>query len=115
MSMTEARDFLPVEGVEWKEPWGPVDDAQARHAETELTREICATHVLAGCNVVALARRCDNDDWLFGIIHPQGRFAVVHLTYQRETLPQWPVTQLFADWDELERLCLLPDAVDDTV
>ena len=90
--------------VEWLIPWHPLeggtpDDGTVR----ELRREMCRGHVLHGVPVRPVARRQDCDDVLFELLDGTGRLAVVHLTYARETDPQWPETTLFDRWQDFER------------
>lgn len=63
--------------VEWLDPWMPAVPGM----EKELEREVGPGHVLFGkpCDVVA--RRIDNDDVLFRISGPGGKYAVVRLTW----------------------------------
>jgi hypothetical protein len=83
-------------------PWLDIrDDAQAaRQLENELSREIPRRHMLAGISPTAIARREDRDDAMFDL--GDGRFAVVHLTWQRETDPQWPSTRIYNSWAAAE-------------
>ena len=98
--------------IVWREPWEPSTADSATHAEAELRRELCPGHVLFGCPARALGQRRDRDDVLFGIVHPRARYAVVHLTFQREPCSKWPSAKLFATLEEVVQLCLLPDAED---
>jgi hypothetical protein len=67
--------------------------------QSELHAELCASHPLFRLSVVALARRLDRDDVLFGFA--DGRIAEVHLTWSRkqELDPRWPMTTIFAPGD----------------
>jgi hypothetical protein len=78
------------------EPWHRCDDPRF---EEELRREICSSHVLHGVAATIIARRQDRDDFLFEL--PDGRFAIVHLTWARESDPRWPATEVFDSIDEL--------------
>ena len=100
--------------IAWRGPWESSAPDSASHSEAELQRELCPGHVLFGCQARALGHRRDCDDVLFGIVHPSARYAVVHLTFQRETRPEWPSTKLFATLEEFVQLRLLPDAEDYT-
>jgi hypothetical protein len=73
-------------------PWVPVTGSALRD---ELIRELCPDHVLHGVAVTPLARRGTRDDVLFQLDDGTGRVAVVHLTWSRETSPEWPWTTLF--------------------
>jgi hypothetical protein len=48
---------------------------------------------------------------LFLVEEDQASFAVVHLTWRcnEEPDPQWPWTELFCNWDELQERRLMPD------
>ena len=77
------------------EPWFPVTGEGPALVE-ELRREISPEHVLAGWDVIAVARRHDCDDVLFASDHG---LAVVHLAYAgREKRAQFPETQLYESW-----------------
>jgi hypothetical protein len=83
--------------IVWLEPWMPIEQPEAREAmRSELRSELCPSHPLFGLPVVALARRCDQDDVLFELA--DGRVAEVHLTWSRkqETDPRWPRATIFA-------------------
>jgi hypothetical protein len=96
--------------IEWRRPWLPVSPDFASKAEAELLREVCAGHVLYGCPVKAIGHRQDCDDVLFYLGETSPEFAVVHLTYQPETLPQWPGTTLFDSLEAWINQCMAPDA-----
>jgi hypothetical protein len=81
--------------IQWREPWLPASPEQASQAEAELPRELCAGHVLFGRSVTAIGVGQDCDDVLFYLGESAPSFAVVHLTFQRETQPRWPDTELF--------------------
>ena len=66
----------------------------------ELNREICKEHVLYKIPCCALGRRTDRDDFLFQIESDKGSFAIVHLTWQKETNSTWPTTELFNKFEE---------------
>ena len=82
--------------VQFLEPW--YEDSSAALAE-ELRLEAPPGHVLHGVSVSTRARRQDQDDVLFELMDGTARFAVVHLTYSRESDPRWPRTRLFANAD----------------
>jgi hypothetical protein len=94
--------------IEWREPWGPIPPNTGR--EIELQREMCAGHVLFGRSVIAVAARNDCDDVLFYLGESAPSFAVVHLTYRRETQPEWPHTELFDSLSEWIQKRMIPDA-----
>lgn len=89
-------DLLPEElSIPWRKPW-VCDPSRLQSAEEELRRECNDGHVLHGVKATPVAYRCDCDDCLFRLQHPTYRYAVVHLTYNIETSPLWPKTELFA-------------------
>lgn len=83
-----------LNGVEWLEPWRPVDAKLRETAERELGRELVRGHPLHGreCRCVAAG---DVDDVLF-IVDGEA-LAIVHLTWSRERDPRWPSTRLLPD------------------
>ena len=56
-------------------------------------------HAMRSQNPRAVARRLDSDDVLFAV--PDDRLAIVHLTYNKETKPDWPHFVFIDDWDDL--------------
>ena len=96
--------------IQWRKPWeiGPSDYAPV--AESELQHEICAGHVLFGRSVAAIGCRLGDDDILFYLGDTPPRFAVVHLTYQRETRTDWPHTSLYDSLDDWMQRRMIPDA-----
>jgi len=98
--------------IQWRRPWLPVSPEFASSAEAELHRDVCRGHVLYDRPVKAIGHRQDRDDVLFYIGETPPRFAVVHLTYQRETVPQWPSTAVFDSLEAWITQRLVPDADD---
>lgn len=98
--------------IQWREPWHAIAPDYAAIAEAEIHREMCAGHILFGRSVTAIGYRQDCDDVLFYLGEVVPRFAVVHLSYQRETRPEWPSTKLFDTLIEWVEQCLIPDADD---
>jgi hypothetical protein len=97
-----------LDDIEWLEPWIGVEDRARESTERELTRELAAGHVLFGRKARAVGRRQDQDDVLFALDGPR-QFAVVHLTYARETRPEFPHTLVFESIQEFVEGCMLPD------
>lgn len=95
----------------WLEPWSAVEERHRAALERELQRELIAGHVLFGREARAVGRRKDRDDVLFALFAAGGpsELAVVHLTYARETTPDWPHTMLFASAAEFVAGCMRPD------
>lgn len=96
--------------IQWREPWHAIDRDYAAKAEAEIHREICRGHVLFGRSVVAVGYRQDCDDVLFYLGETAPSFAVVHLSYQRETRPEWPSTTLYDTLTAWVEQRLIPDA-----
>ena len=94
--------------IEWRHPWVPIDDRAA--AERELKREAPHGHILFGRSPIAIGRRVDCDDFLFYLNEDPARFAVVHLTYNIETDPNWPAAEIFNSIDEWIENRMIPDA-----
>jgi hypothetical protein len=98
--------------IEWRTPWGSLAVDRALKAEIELQREMSVGHVLFGRTVKAIGTRQDCDDVLFYLGERAPRFAVVHLTYNRETRPEWPSTELFESLTDWVQNRMIPDAED---
>ena len=96
--------------LQWREPWQPISSHYASNAEAELHREMCAGHVLFGRSLTAFGNRIDCDDILFYLGDTSPQFAVVHLTFQRESDPKWPHTVLYDSLGACLEQCMIPDA-----
>jgi hypothetical protein len=81
------------------EPWRPVEKEKSEQFVAELRREMCPGHALYGLAVSTVAQRDDRDDFLFSLDDGSSRIAVVHLTFQKETSPEWPSTVI---WPNVE-------------
>ena len=101
--------FDPAQ-IPWRPPWQPIPPDQGAWAAAALQREMSAGHGLFGRTVQAIGRRQDCDDLLFFLGESGPRFAVVHLTYARETRPEWPITKLFDTLEAWIEQCMIPDA-----
>jgi hypothetical protein len=77
--------------------WFSPSPESARQFEHELQRELCPQHILYNIPARAIARKDRRDDFLFKI--PDNCFAQVHLTWQQETNPFWPSTELFSSFE----------------
>ncbi len=98
--------------VQWRPPWWPVSSEHEAGTVAELHREMCSGHPLFGRSVQAVGRRQDCDDVLFYLGETVPQFAVVHLTYARETRPEWPEMKLFDTLEAWVQECMIPDAQD---
>jgi hypothetical protein len=92
--------------------WSATSAEEAVHAEKELQREMCPGHVLFDRPITAVGCRRGCDDFLFYLGETAPRFAVVHLTYRKETRSEWPWTTLFDSLDAWIERCLIPDSED---
>jgi len=98
--------------IQWRVPWWPVPAEEDTRTIAELHREMPAGHVLSGRSVQTVGRRQDCDDVLFYLGESAPQFAVVHLTYARETKPEWPSTSLYDSLQSWIEHCMIPDAED---
>ena len=60
----------------------------------ELRRELSRGHVLSGSQVAALAQNPESDDVLF-LVEGSNTLAEVHLTWSKESDPDWPMTTVY--------------------
>ena len=101
------------DGIKFLAPWRIIEDSpetrdHARHLAARLQSELPEKHVLHGLRVRAVATRVDQDDVLFEIEDGHMPLAVVHMTWRKETDPQWPRTKLFQSWGDWVREEMLP-------
>ncbi|MFB7155629.1 hypothetical protein [Lysinibacillus sp. NPDC056232] len=85
------------------DPWWLISKSMSESFNEELEKELSPKHILFGKEAVAVARREDKDDVIFWIKKPN-KYAVVHLTYSKETSSEFPITSLFT-LSELEEYC----------
>ncbi|MDD1505264.1 hypothetical protein PVA17_21325 [Lysinibacillus sp. CNPSo 3705] len=85
------------------DPWWLISTSMSESLTKELEKELSQKHILYGKEAVAMARREDNDDVIFWI-KKLNKYAVVHLTYSKETSNDFPMTLLFT-LSELEEYC----------
>jgi hypothetical protein len=83
--------------IVFPEPWEQV--AADNNLLAVLQTELGPGHILYGKDLVAIARRGDNDDVLFELKGGEFRYAIVHLTWagRPEPDPRWPGTRLSND------------------
>ena len=95
---------LEPPALTWIEPWHPIDAKQGVELAQELQREIGSLeHLLFGRSAIAVGARRDLDDFLFYLGPTPPSFALVHLTWARESRREWPHAELFEtaqDWIE---------------
>ena len=92
---------------EWLDPWRRLTHQEAKGLENELKRELSRGHVLRGKSVRALASH--PDDVLFEVLGSPTRYAEVHLTWNRETRPEWPFTVFYSTLEEWRTASMIPD------
>jgi hypothetical protein len=68
-----------------------------------LSSEPFPKHVLYGLTARAVTARIDRDDVLFEIEGADKAFAIVHLTWRKESDPRRPTTRFFASWEQWVR------------
>ncbi len=78
-----------------EEPWWIITKGMSDSLNAELQKKLSSGHVLYGKEAVAVARREDNDDVVYWV-EELNKYAVVHLTYSKESLSKFPVTKLFS-------------------
>ena len=101
------KDWAPLTDQDFYIEWGRMHNELgsgeeiAHTLERELARETIPGHPLHDKESTAIGclRRCPND-FLFSIDDGSGAFAWVHLTWHRESDPQFPKCKLYADWNE---------------
>ena len=94
--------------MEYLEPWEEYSK-NSISAEMELKRELCEHHILYGVKAKAVAHRCDCDDVLFKLSEFTHEYAVVHLTFSKESNPEYPSTELFKNIESWSESCMIPD------
>ncbi|KAB8172242.1 hypothetical protein [Microbispora catharanthi] len=77
------------------------DQEQRRKLEAELVTE-CGSdkHPMFGQRVEAVARCGTCDDVLLKLVDQPG-WAIVHLTWRRETNPSWPSCEVMESWSSV--------------
>ncbi len=91
--------FEYLKDVDWPHPWIRIDDDGLAK---ELQRELCLGHPLYGCKCQAVAYSEEPnqyDDVIFLTNHPEYPIAFVHLTWKKETSPDFPFTFGYKTWD----------------
>jgi hypothetical protein len=90
----------------WPQTWD-VDPSpeRCRVILAELQRELPNRHMLIGRSLTIRAIDKRNADWIACSLE-DGRAALIHLTWNKETDPTWPWTLIF---DDLEGLKKNPD------
>jgi hypothetical protein len=106
--VAEASVAVPKD-LEVLSPWQIISDStNAEHLVRELSSELSPQHPLHGLKTTAVAKRIDRDDVLFAVDGGSAALAVVHLTWRMESDPRWPITRLFASWEDWVHNEMLP-------
>ena len=87
--------------IDWPADWQALHYDDIPKITRELNREVGKQHVLYKQAACALGRRSNTDDYLFQIETNDCQFAAVHLTWNKESKPDWPHAELYAhlqDW-----------------
>lgn len=79
-------------------PWQKTDNGE--FFEAELKREMSFFHPLKRKKVKVIGIRTDRDDVLFKLMDGSDRYAVVHLTYNKERSRKFPSTRFYKSWAE---------------
>lgn len=72
------------------DPWWMISKSMSESLNGELEKELSPKHILYGKETVAVARREDKDDVIYWI-NKLNKYAVVHLTYSKETSSKFPL------------------------
>ena len=89
------------------EPWQPTDNPS--FYETELKKEVSFFHPLYWKRVRTVAIRTDCDDVIFEVPNGRSKYAVVHLTWRKESSRKFPTTHFYKDWQDIYTNRLLED------
>lgn len=89
------------------EPWQTTGDAA--FYETALKKEVSFFHPLNWKKVRAIAHRTDCDDVLFEVLTGKRKYAVVHLTWRKESSRKFPITKFYKDWQDVYVNCIAED------
>ncbi len=100
--------------MNYLEPWEKYHESDS-YLVKELRREVCNKHILFSVDAQAIARRCDCDDVLFKLSNFTHQYAVVHLTYSRESDSTFPITELYVDLEDWIKNRMIPDNQDYTI
>lgn len=86
--------------------WRDIEGDEATALQAELKRELCPDHPLYGQHAEPWLISWPGKDVAFTL--SDGRVALVHLTHNRETCPDYPFFKVFASKAEaLPRIALL--------
>jgi hypothetical protein len=86
--------------LDWPDRWVAIHYDDVGKFSRELLREMPSDHRLYGLPFCVMGRREDRDDFLFQIQDADYKFAHVHLTWAKESDPQWPWTTLYKTFED---------------
>lgn len=89
------------------EPWQATDNPS--FYENELQKEVSFFHPLKWKKVRTVAIRTDRDDVLFELLTGSTKYAIVHLTWRKESSRKFPATRFYKDWHDVYMKKLLKD------
>ena len=81
--------------------WEILDRARNRVFNDEIAREAPEGHQLFGEPFRSVAKAIGSDDVIIESPKAEGKWAIVRLTYQVESDPNWPRVRRFAAWEDL--------------
>lgn len=81
------------------DPWKPTDNPS--FYETELQKEVSFFHPLNWKRVRTVAIRTDRDDVLFEVLNGKSKYAVVSLTWRKESSRKFPTTHFYKNWRDV--------------
>jgi hypothetical protein len=91
---------IDISESELPEDWFLLSESQSDSMSEELANETCSEHQLHGLKSKAIARKDGRDDFLFIVNGATSPLYVVHLTWQKETSPNWPHITPFESKDD---------------
>ncbi|MGB0907454.1 MAG: hypothetical protein ACPGVT_08170 [Maricaulaceae bacterium] len=80
--------------------WIVLPEDSKLNIRNELIRELCDTHCLHGQDLRPIARHQGRDDFLFARADDAPDCYVVHLTWSKETSPNFPWTTAFKSYSD---------------
>lgn len=87
--------MISSENIKLPEPWYWSNE----DLTIQLKKELTINHALFDVNLKSIARRQDNDDVLFEL--SDGRFVIVHLTWNAPIDSTWPRFKLYDNWQNV--------------
>ncbi|ULO08517.1 hypothetical protein H1230_06835 [Paenibacillus sp. 19GGS1-52] len=88
------------------EPW---EEDNNLFFVNELENEVVDDHELSGIRLKTIARRMDQDDFLFQLIEEPNKYVEVHLTWTKESSKNYPRYKFFSTFQEWINNRMIPD------